>query len=267
MNAVSLRIAGVLTLVALAHVGLAQTSGPVRQLKARFATDHFTVAFSEDSGRPDTGKHPYDAFAAAGVGFNPFPTFAPGGMIGAAVLGRDTSFGRAFRIIQTFDFGPDSRWSLVDMRPSYLFCAIPEGCPGVLEVTRSHNFSTRAEVRTGDGVTIGGMVIPGDYPRLVVFRVLGASLGEFGIGERLADPRLRLYEGSECIFENNDWESLREWERVLLQRVCALPDHAREAAIVTYLDPGAYTAVVSGADGGTGVALLEMYLLDEFLVE
>lgn len=37
--------------------------------------------------------------------------------------------------------------------------------------------------------------------------------------------------------------------------------------IVTYLDPGTYTAVVSDADGGTGIALLEMYLVDEFMVQ
>ena len=41
------------------------------------------------------------------------------------------------------------------------------------------------------------------------------------------------------------------------------PTDDLEAAIVTTLTPGAYTAVVSGVGGGTGVALFEIYDLEQ----
>lgn len=66
--------------------------------------------------------------------------------------------------------------------------------------------------------------------------------------------------------ENDDWEDLREWEINLARSVCPSPDDTAESMIVTYLDPGPYTAIVTGADGGTGIALLEMYVLDDFVV-
>lgn len=41
----------------------------------------------------------------------------------------------------------------------------------------------------------------------------------------------------------------------------ALPAGTKDAAVVLTLAPGAYTALVSGADGSTGVALVEVYEL------
>ena len=38
-------------------------------------------------------------------------------------------------------------------------------------------------------------------------------------------------------------------------------DLSRDAALVITLPPGAYTAQVSGADGGTGQAIVEIYEL------
>ncbi len=36
-----------------------------------------------------------------------------------------------------------------------------------------------------------------------------------------------------------------------------------DAALVVDLEPGSYTAVVSGEDGETGIALLEIYLITD----
>jgi len=121
-------------------------------------------------------------------------------------------------------------------------------------------------VRTGESVTIGGLIVPGEFARPVVIKVRGPSLAAFGVGQPLANPKVRLYEGSTLILANDDWGSLRSWEQDMARTVCPPPDHPREAMLVTYLDPGIYTAVVDSADGGTGVALLEMYLLDQFIV-
>jgi hypothetical protein len=40
------------------------------------------------------------------------------------------------------------------------------------------------------------------------------------------------------------------------------PPDAAEAATVLHPPAGAYTAIVSGADGGTGVGIVEIYDLD-----
>ena len=40
------------------------------------------------------------------------------------------------------------------------------------------------------------------------------------------------------------------------------PPNALESALVLHLPAGAYTAIVRGADGGTGIALAEVYQLD-----
>jgi hypothetical protein len=39
------------------------------------------------------------------------------------------------------------------------------------------------------------------------------------------------------------------------------PQNDLESAIVTTLSPGPYTAIVAGKNGGTGVALVEVYHL------
>ena len=41
------------------------------------------------------------------------------------------------------------------------------------------------------------------------------------------------------------------------------PTNDLESAIIATLDPGLYTAVVNGKDGGTGVGLVEAYDLDQ----
>ena len=41
------------------------------------------------------------------------------------------------------------------------------------------------------------------------------------------------------------------------------PINDRESAILVTLDPGAYTAILAGKKGGTGVGLVEIYDLDQ----
>jgi hypothetical protein len=40
------------------------------------------------------------------------------------------------------------------------------------------------------------------------------------------------------------------------------PTNPKEAAVLVRLEPGYYTTVVTGADGGTGIALVEVYEID-----
>jgi hypothetical protein len=41
------------------------------------------------------------------------------------------------------------------------------------------------------------------------------------------------------------------------------PTNSQESAVIATLEPGAYTAIVEGADGGSGIGLVEVFDLDQ----
>ena len=122
------------------------------------------------------------------------------------------------------------------------------------------NISTRGFVQTGNEVMIGGFIFGnGTASEKVIIRALGPSLT--GISAVLADPSLSLYDsnGALLIF-NDNWKDDAVQAAMILATGLA-PQNDLESAIVTTLPPGGYTAIVSGKDGSTGVALVEAYHL------
>lgn len=118
------------------------------------------------------------------------------------------------------------------------------------------NVSTRLRTEAGDRILIGGFIINGDEPKRVVVRALGPSLKTPG---SLTDPALELYDSTGAsIAQNDNWNATRQ--SLLDAHIPPTDEH--EAAIVTILAPGAYTAVVSGPHQAGGVALMELYDLD-----
>ena len=135
------------------------------------------------------------------------------------------------------------------------------GIVEVFEVDRPDipltNISTRGQVRTGNDVMIGGFIISGDLPQTVIVRARGPSLAAFGIANPLANPVLQLMSGQTAISGNDDWGASAQ---VLEIRDSGFaPDHPAESALIVTLAPGAYTAIVSGAGGGTGVGIVEVF--------
>ncbi len=121
------------------------------------------------------------------------------------------------------------------------------------------NISTRLQVLTGDQVLIGGFIITGDDPKMVILRALGPSLSDFGITNALADPVLELRGADGSLITSNDnWKA----NQAAVEATGLQPSKDLESAIVATLDPGAYTAIVTGKNGGTGVGLVEAYDLD-----
>jgi hypothetical protein len=121
------------------------------------------------------------------------------------------------------------------------------------------NISTRGRVQTGFDVMIGGFVIQGSGPETVVIRAIGPSLANFGVAGALANPQVQLVRQSDqaVIASNDDWGSAAN--AALIQSSGFAPSNPLESAIYITLDPGAYTAIVSGVGGGTGVGLVEVY--------
>jgi uncharacterized repeat protein (TIGR03803 family) len=123
------------------------------------------------------------------------------------------------------------------------------------------NISTRGFADTGDNVLIGGFITDGSSYGLskLIVRALGPSLAQFGISNLLQDPSLAIYDqnGSQ-LAANGDWQDGNQPEIV---SAGLAPKDGHESAVYVVLGAGNYTAVVSGQDGGTGVALVETYNL------
>jgi plastocyanin len=123
------------------------------------------------------------------------------------------------------------------------------------------NISTRMRVQTGDNVLIGGFIITGNDAKKVILRAIGPSLTQFGVVDALADPVLELHgsDGS-MITSNDNWRETQESE---IDATGLAPTNDAESAILMTLAPDAYTAIVSGKDGTSGVGLVEGYDLDQ----
>jgi V8-like Glu-specific endopeptidase len=120
------------------------------------------------------------------------------------------------------------------------------------------NISTRAHVGTGNDVTIGGFIVSGTTPKTVVVRATGPSLAAYGVPNPLPNPTLTLVRNSDnfIVGTNDDWgTAYNAWQ--LLQSGLA-PPHPNEPAILITLDPGAYSAIVSGVGGTTGIGIVEV---------
>ncbi|MDP3072050.1 MAG: peptidylprolyl isomerase [Opitutaceae bacterium] len=123
------------------------------------------------------------------------------------------------------------------------------------------NVSARTQVGTGGDILIAGFVIGGNSARTVLIRAIGPALAAFGVPGVLADPRLQLFSGSTVIRENDNWGGDNQLTTIGASvGAFALADGAsRDAMLLVTLEPGSYTAQVSGVNGGTGVALVEVY--------
>ena len=123
------------------------------------------------------------------------------------------------------------------------------------------NMSTRGSVGTGDNVLICGFIVGDVESATVVVRAVGPSLASYGVSGVLSDPTLTIYDSTgSVIATNNNWQD--DPNAGLVQKNALSPTNPSESAIVLHLPAGAYTAIVRGANGGTGNALVEVYQLD-----
>jgi cyclophilin family peptidyl-prolyl cis-trans isomerase len=127
------------------------------------------------------------------------------------------------------------------------------------------NISTRVVVGTQDDVLIGGFIVRGTGAKRVAIRALGPSLASSGIHNFLSDPKLELHDSKGHVIASNDnWQSAANEQDVI--DVGLAPKKPNEAVILTTLPSGdggsAYTAVVSGANGSSGIGLVEVYDID-----
>ncbi|QYM78970.1 chitobiase/beta-hexosaminidase C-terminal domain-containing protein [Horticoccus luteus] len=124
------------------------------------------------------------------------------------------------------------------------------------------NVSARTQVGVNNDVLIAGFVIDGVTPATVLIRGIGPTLATYGVTGSLADPQLTLFRNGALIAANDDWGGDATLTATFAQvGAFTLAADSRDAALIATLPPGAYTAQVAGADGTTGVALVEVYLV------
>jgi plastocyanin/uncharacterized protein YggT (Ycf19 family) len=128
------------------------------------------------------------------------------------------------------------------------------------------NISTRSFVQTGDNVMIGGFIVQGTQPKMVIIRAIGPELTPFGVPNVLANPTLELHDGAGALIGSNDnWQTTIIGGIITQDQVQEILDsgHAptdpMESAIIANLPAGNYTAIVRGVSNTTGVALVEVY--------
>jgi hypothetical protein len=139
--------------------------------------------------------------------------------------------------------------------------------------SRLSNVSVLGSVGTGDDVLILGVVVGGagtvsgqSNKRTLLIRGAGPTLGAapFNVPGVLADPQVEIFDSNNrSVLDNNDWGNAPFVTELALASnyvsAFAFGQGSKDAATLALLDPGAYTIVVKGADGGTGQSLVEVY--------
>ena len=160
-------------------------------------------------------------------------TLAPGAYT-VIVTGKNSAQGIA--LVELYDLSPESNSNL-------------------------ENMSTRGSVGTLDNVLISGFIVGDVGSATVVVRAIGPSLAASGLTGVLSDPTLTIYDSTgTAIASNDNWQdNINSFD---VQKNALAPPNPLESALVLHLPAGAYTAIESGADGGTGIGLVEVYTLD-----
>ena len=132
------------------------------------------------------------------------------------------------------------------------------------------NISTRLRVGTGDNVLISGFIVQGNAPKKIILRGIGPSLTAAGLVGVLTDPMLELHDADGTLIGSNDnWRTTQPGGVISGDQVAAIqastvaPTNDAESAIIATLSPRSYTAIVRGVQNQTGIALTEVYDLDQ----
>ena len=121
---------------------------------------------------------------------------------------------------------------------------------------RLANVATRGLIQPGDKLMIAGFIVQ-NGPIKVVIRAIGPSLKMFGISNALPDTTLQLRDqNGGIVLENDNWKTDQQQE---LEAIHLQPSHDLEAALVTTIQPGQYTAQVRGKGQDSGIGVVEVY--------
>lgn len=128
------------------------------------------------------------------------------------------------------------------------------------------NVSTRGQVGAAEKMMITGFVITGSQPQQILIRAAGPTLAKFGVAGVLAKPSLKVVSSvGKVVGTNSGWGSATNAAEITTAAASVgaftFASGSADAAMLVTVPPGVYTAQLTGADGGTGIALLEVYTI------
>jgi len=122
------------------------------------------------------------------------------------------------------------------------------------------NISTRGQVNVDPNALIAGFFVGGTESKTVVVRAIGPSLAALGVAGALTNPTLEFFNAQGTKLDSNDdWETSAN--KTQIQASGLAPSNPKESAVLQTLPAGPYTAVVRGADSGSGIGSVEVYQL------
>ena len=187
-------------------------------------------------------------FDISGTTGTPYASLTVGGVTGLYTL--DLASGAATIIGQIGTTAVLNGAELIDISA---FTVVP---------TRLRNLSTRSRVGTGEDVMIAGFILRGGTAKTMVARAIGPSLAAKGIQSELQDPVLEVHDGNgDLIAINDNWRNSPQAAQI--QASGLAPTDDRESAVYGTIAPGDYTVIVRGKNGTTGVALAEVYDIED----
>jgi hypothetical protein len=124
------------------------------------------------------------------------------------------------------------------------------------------NLSTRGLVQINDNVMIGGFTLGRTANAAnLVLRAIGPSLSRFAVANPLANPTLEVRDSNgDKVGFNDDWND-DPAQAAQITAAGLAPNNSLESACRLTLAAGRYTVIVAGKNGGTGVAVVEIYRL------
>ena len=125
------------------------------------------------------------------------------------------------------------------------------------------NISGRGAVDASSNL-IAGFAVNGTGSMNVLVRGVGPTLADYDVTGVISNPMITIYNGSSVsLASNDDWGGSAGLSSTFTKvGAFNLPTDSKDAAILMTLTPGAYTAVVSGINGATGLALVEVYAVE-----
>ena len=139
------------------------------------------------------------------------------------------------------------------------------------ETSGLKNLSLRAFAGDGEAASIAGFVIKNDsdpeQPAIILLRVIGPTMGDYGLISFMPDPILTLRTGSgEDVITTDNWGDVSDLaglqEAMSNAGAFTLPVGSLDAAALVELKPGSYTLTATDKNGASGVVLMEIYIIE-----
>lgn len=131
------------------------------------------------------------------------------------------------------------------------------------EESRLSILASRAFAGFDDEVVIAGIALEGSSARTLLIRALGPELTKQNVGSLLKRPYMVVMSKGKPIAANSGWCSSPNPAALAaaMRKVGAQVFDANSAdcALIHTFEPGPYSVIVQGADGGTGVCMIEVY--------